>query len=561
MAVVGSGPAGLACAYYLRQMGYEVTIYEKEEIPGGMLALGIPEYRLPREILNKEIEIILNTGITLECGKAIGTDFSMDQLLGEMGYKAVFLGIGAHVPLKLGLPGDDLEGVVAGETFLRDVALGNPLNIGKKVIVVGAGNTAMDCTRVARRLGSEVHVVYRRSRKEAPAHPKEVTEAEEEGVEFEWLANPISVKGENGRVSAVELQHTELGPPDERGRRSPKPVEGSEFIMEADTVITALSRKGSWTEAHGGKGWLEGTGIETDRRGITWDVLTNATTRPGVFGGGDATRGPGAAIVAIGDGHRAALAMDTWIQTGELQPQDIKPRVPVEAKTKFHPRPLSAIGPEKLAPHERVKSFIEEELRYTDAQAIFESERCLSCMTRSCIGCASCANICPDKCITMEILQDDETRIIDEFNIKHDLCCYCGLCTEACPTKTLVHTTEHYYSSYDRGHLDFNRQKLLRTTLAKASAPEGMDRWVVQRKISKMVPGGGYLPTTLQGTHPGRDTTPPTKAPGKGSEFASPAGWRENEIERLELDVDGKPKLVEPKGSADRLWDSQYPGD
>lgn len=318
VAVVGSGPAGLACASDLAKMGYEVTVFEALHKPGGVLQYGIPEFRLPKEaVLAKELDEVRKLGVNIETDVVIGRTVTIDQLMDNEGFKAVFIGSGAGLPKFMGIPGENLCGVFSANEFLtrsnlmmawRDDYL-TPIRTGKKVCVVGGGNVAMDAARTALRLGAEVHIVYRRTEAELPARREEVHHAVEEGIVFDMLTNPVEVLGDgNGWVRALKCIRMELGEPDESGRRSPVPVPGSEFEIPTETVIMALGTSpnpliSSTTE-----------GLEVTRRGCLVSDATGATTRPGVFAGGDAVTGAATVILAMGAGRTAAGAIDEYLK-------------------------------------------------------------------------------------------------------------------------------------------------------------------------------------------------------------------------------------------------------
>ena len=319
VAVIGSGPAGLACASDLAKWGYDVTIFEALHKAGGVLQYGIPEFRLPKEtVLAHEIASLEALGVTIETDVVVGKTVTIDDLMDKEGFKAVFIGTGAGLPKFMGIPGENLCGVFSANEFLTRNNLMKafrpdyltPIHAGKKVCVVGGGNVAMDAARTALRLGAEVHIVYRRTEAELPARKEEVHHAVEEGIVFDMLTNPVEVLGdETGWVRALKCIRMELGEPDASGRRSPVAIPGSEFEIPTETVIMALGTSpnpliASTTE-----------GLETTRRGCLVADEAGATTRPGVFAGGDAVTGAATVILAMGAGRAAARAIDNYIKT------------------------------------------------------------------------------------------------------------------------------------------------------------------------------------------------------------------------------------------------------
>ena len=318
VAVIGSGPAGLACASDLAKLGYDVTIFEALHRPGGVLEYGIPEFRLPKDkVVAAEIESVKALGVKIETNVIAGRTVTIDSLMDEEGFAAVFIGSGAGLPRFMNIPGEHYNGVFSANEFLTRNNLmkayrddyDTPIHAGKKVVVVGGGNVAMDAARTALRLGAETTIVYRRTEKELPARAEEVHHAKEEGIQFAMLTNPVEVIGdEKGWVKAVKCIRMELGEPDESGRRSPIEVPGSEFEIETDTVIMSLGTSPNPLIAKTTKG------LETNRRGCLVADENGATTRPGVFAGGDAVTGAATVILAMGAGRKAAAAIHEYIQ-------------------------------------------------------------------------------------------------------------------------------------------------------------------------------------------------------------------------------------------------------
>ena len=316
--MIGSGPAGLACASDLAKWGYEVTIFEALHKAGGVLEYGIPEFRLPKEkVLRHEVDAVRALGVKIETNVIIGRTITIDELMDREGFKAVFIGTGAGLPKFMNIPGENLCGVFSANEFLtrnnlmkawREDYL-TPIHAGRKVCVVGGGNVAMDAARTALRLGAEVHIVYRRTEAELPARREEVHHAIEEGIIFDMLTNPVEVLGdEKGWVKALRCIRMELGEPDASGRRRPVPVPGSEFEIPTETVIMALGTSPNPLISKTTKG------LETNRWGCLVADEAGATTRPGVFAGGDAVTGAATVILAMGAGRTAAKAIDEYLK-------------------------------------------------------------------------------------------------------------------------------------------------------------------------------------------------------------------------------------------------------
>lgn len=318
VAIIGSGPAGLACASDLAKLGYGVTIYEALHLPGGVLAYGIPEFRLPKDtVLARELNAVRALGVEIVTDVVVGRTFTIDELMDKMGYSAVFVGTGAGLPKFMGIPGENYNGVFSANEVLTRTNLMKayredyltPVHVGKKVCVVGGGNVAMDAARTALRLGAEVHIVYRRTEAELPARKEEVHHAAQEGIIFDMLTNPVEVLGdEKGWVRGLRCIRMELGEPDASGRRSPVAVAGSEFDVECDTVIMALGTSSNPLVAS------TTPGLETTRRGGIAADECGATSRPGVFAGGDAVTGAATVILAMGAGRKAAAAIHEYLQ-------------------------------------------------------------------------------------------------------------------------------------------------------------------------------------------------------------------------------------------------------
>lgn len=319
VAVVGSGPSGLTCAGDLAKKGYKVTVYEALHTAGGVLVYGIPEFRLPKAIVQKEIDKLTALGVKIMTNMVIGKVLSIDEIIDDMGFDAVFVGTGAGLPSFMGIPGEALVGVYSANEYLTRINLmkaylpeyDTPIRNSKAVAVVGGGNVAMDAARCAKRMGAEhVYIVYRRSEKEMPARLEEVHHAKEEGIEFHLLENPVQILNDgNGQVCGIECLKMELGEPDASGRRSPIPIEGSNYVLDVDTVIMSLGTSPNPLIRSTTKG------LETNRKGcLVVNEETNQTTREGVYAGGDAVTGAATVILAMGAGKKAAAAIDEYLK-------------------------------------------------------------------------------------------------------------------------------------------------------------------------------------------------------------------------------------------------------
>jgi len=392
VAVIGAGPCGLTAAQDLCKMGYGVTVFEALPVAGGMLRVGVPEYRLPSWIVDREVQDIVDLGVELRLNHPVN---NLDEVFAE-GFDAILIAVGAHEGVRLNIPGADLDGVLINTHFLRDVRLGNPPKLGKQVAVIGAGDVAMDVARTARRLGAEVHVYYRRTREEATADPEEMERAEEEGVVFHWQVTPVEIVGDgNRRVVGMKCVRTEPGLPDETGRRRPVVIPGSEHFVPCDNVIFSVGQRA-------GLAFIPesaGVGI-TDQATVAVNPNTLATSRPGVFAAGDVATGTAFVIEAVAAGHKVAQAIHRYLQGEELEPPP-KPKLPVvelsraeideriaRGEVHIQPRvPMTALPVEQ-----RLSTFEEVVAGYDDEQAQAEAARCLACGI--CSECLSCVYTC-----------------------------------------------------------------------------------------------------------------------------------------------------------------------
>ncbi|NLE77719.1 MAG: FAD-dependent oxidoreductase [Chloroflexi bacterium] len=475
VAVVGAGPGGLAAAHDLALLGHQVHVFEASEKAGGMLRYGIPAYRLPRDLLDAEIQFILDLGVTLHTETRLGSDLTLPDLRSQ-GFGVTFLAVGAQTGRDLRVPGEELPGVEQAVDFLRRANSGQPANLGRRIVVVGGGNAAMDAARLALRLGPPgctVTVVYRRTRAEMPAAPEEIAEAMHEGVRFQYLTNPVRLLPVEGgeTLGEVECIRMRLGAPDESGRRRPEPIPGSEFRMEADRVIVAIGQAADL-------GFMAGVeGLQATRGGAirVTDCGTMETGAPAIFAGGDAVAvGPLIAIQAVADGLRAARAIDAFLQG--------RPKPTVRTGGAFHVvaghrmadgyQGLRREAP-PLLPKERRTASAEVEDAYDRWGAQRQSDRCLRCHVQTvfhsdrCILCGGCVDVCPEQCLKMvrldriagnaelqaavetrygapleafwrgwapkNVLQRGTAMVKDETR-----CIRCGLCERRCPTKAIT---------------------------------------------------------------------------------------------------------------------------
>lgn len=442
VAIIGSGPAGMTCAYFLSILGHEVTVFEALPFLGGIPRVAIPDYRLPKNVIDKEIEQIVEMGIDVRTNTAVGQDIPFRDILAE--HNACFIAIGAHQSVKLNIPGEDSRGVIPGLDFLRAVAFGKEISLGTKTVVIGGGNTAIDAARTAKRLGvPEVIIIYRRSAEEMPAHSKEVTAAEEEGVKILYLTMPVQIHYDGERLNKLECVRTRLGEKDKDGRRRPEKVEGTNFALDADTIIAAT---GETLEAP----FLPDI-LQMDGALIKVDFL-GKTSIAGVFAGGDATSFSRTVAEAIGSGKRAAIGIDVFLR-GKNEKQIAKATQKVENgpvsmnryltgeyvansssvvsfsdlnTVYFSPSPQVEVG--ELPVPARASNFSEVSLGLNKDEAVKEASRCFSC--GQCNLCENCYIFCPEVAIAFD-------EKLFSFIINDKLCKGCGICINECPCSTI----------------------------------------------------------------------------------------------------------------------------
>jgi NADPH-dependent glutamate synthase beta subunit-like oxidoreductase len=430
VAVIGAGPAGLTAGYYLARAGHAVTVFEDLPTPGGMMLVGIPRYRLPMDIMMNDIRAIQDAGVEIKTGVYV----SEPAALLEQGYQAVLAAIGAHQAGAMGVPGDDDPRVLGGVTFLKDVSLGKKVELGKRIAVIGGGNTAIDCARTAIRMNTErVLVVYRRTRAEMPAAPEEIVEAIEEGIEFSYLAAPTRVTDQGGRL-VMECIRMKLGDEDASGRRRPEPVEGSEYQVEVDNIIAAISQNPLVPPSFG---------LATDKSSriqVSKDNLM--TAREGIFAAGDAVLGPATVIEAIAQGRQAASAIDKYLGgSGNIDESLARPEV-IPTRDGG---PGEDFRPEKLAieHRRRLHTFDGVEIGWDKAAAKCEAGRCLRC---------------------------DLKYEVSQYQLKGGLCIYCGLCVEACPFNALYMGYDYERGSYRLAEQTLQKEQLLTPDVRRPSA-------------------------------------------------------------------------------------------
>ncbi len=413
IAVIGGGPSGLTCSYYLAKKGYSVVIFEKRNALGGVLRYGIPEYRLPKNVLYAEIDRLTAMGVEVRTGTTAGKDKSG----GLDGYSAYFLGVGLQKSRRLSIDGEDSAGVIPGLEFLSDINEGRKVELGRKIFVVGGGNTAMDVARSALRLGSDVTVLYRRTEAEMPAIVDEVREAREEGVKFKFLSSPIRITAEKGRLKTIECQEMELGAPDDSGRRRPVPKDGAVFSVEADNMLVAV---GELPDAEPFSAM-----IDIDNGLVIADEFGKTSNRK-VFAGGDIVTGAATVVDAVARGRSAAELIDAELSGGMFNPRTHKKVIALADLNTAYFYHNRRTGMRKTSEEKIAGSFDEVNKGWSSEELDKELERCFSCGV--CNGCDNCWIFCPDVAISRED---------GVYTVNYDYCKGCLICVQECPRASL----------------------------------------------------------------------------------------------------------------------------
>jgi NADPH-dependent glutamate synthase beta subunit-like oxidoreductase len=418
VAIIGAGPSGLSCAYQLARVGYSVAVFEMFDKGGGMLRFGIPIYRLPDDVLDAEIRKIADLGVEIKYNTKIGKDISFEDLKKQ--YKAIYVSIGAHTGWDMNIPGEDASNLWTGADYLHRMSAGETVDIGKKVVVIGGGDTAIDAAMTSLRMGADVTILYRRTRNEMPAIEHDIVLAEEEGIKFEFLAAPVEIiKNKDGVATQIKALRMELGEPDDSGRRRPVPIEGSEYTVDVSAVISAIGQAPDYQG-------LEA--FKNERGWITADEFGKTETE-GVFAGGDVTVGLGIATQAIGLGRETAEAIHAYLRGDEIKKPTLPPLVRPDVMNLGHYVPLERTQEKFVSPAERKTNFKEIRFALEEEQAIEEAKRCMSC--GRCFDCDNCFTFCSDSAVKK--LDKNEHPFGEHYKFALDTCQGCKKCAEECP--------------------------------------------------------------------------------------------------------------------------------
>jgi NADPH-dependent glutamate synthase beta subunit-like oxidoreductase len=495
VAIIGSGPSGLAAAYDLMRHGYTVVVYEKDHHPGGALYSGVPSYRLPREVLMQEISDLVSMGMQLKLNVSVGEDVPIDYLMGE--YDAVLVAAGLQESRILPLPGAKSEGVVGALDFLRAGNWKHDAGVkGKRVVVIGGGNVAVDCARVALRTGaSDVTLTALESMDELPAHPWEIEEALDEGVTINCSWGPKEVLCEDGKVTGMRLQSC-LSVFDAQGRFSPQFAE--EYTdLPADVVVFSIGQAPKLADLVSGSDLLL-----TERGLLPVDGSLMTTRVKGVFACGEVVTGPGSCIASIASGHEAAESIHRFLEGDDLAEKRVYRPVPVyaryqKAKIDHVESARRRVKMPEARGEDRAKDFRQVELGFTRVEGQAEASRCLRCASQVCVGCTFCARTCPDFALRVERVDDPGARCVTRYDLDLEKCCFCGLCAEQCPTGALRHTGQYELSFYSRELMVFDKDEMVRS--GEGSRATGRDS----------EPGAGSGPACHTDRPPTPDSAPP----------------------------------------------------
>jgi NADPH-dependent glutamate synthase beta subunit-like oxidoreductase len=461
VAIIGSGPSGLAAAYDLMKLGYAVSVYEKEKKPGGALYSGVPSYRLPREVLHDEIDNLVALGMELKLGIEVGKDVPIDYLMGE--YDAVLIAVGLQESRIIPVPGHTADGVMGALPFLRDANWKGDAGVGgKRVLVIGGGNVAVDVARCALRTGAvEVRLACLEGEDEMPCHPWEIEEALDEGVIAMCSLGPQEVLVDDaGKVRGMRMREC-LSVFDAMGRFAPE--FGDEYTeIPVDVVVFSVGQGAVLADV------VAGSDLRLTERGLLpVDGTLLTTEHPGVFASGEVVTGPGSAIASIATGHEAATSIHRYLEGIDLTEGRVERPVPVYDR--YQPAHIEGVETNRrrvvmpmAKPEDRATDFRQVELGFTHLEALDEAARCLRCQSEVCVGCTFCARTCPDYAIEVERVDDPGERCVTHYQLDLTKCCFCGLCAEQCPTDALAHTGQYEMSFYHRDLMQFDRHEMRR---------------------------------------------------------------------------------------------------